>query len=405
MGATAVPSIQFTLTGLVLPQEADILQGVQTDLNTAAGGNLSTTLTSPMGQVAQSETAIIGDKNDQIAVIAAQFDPNTASGRWQDALGQIYFMDRIEASGSVVTGNCSGLVGATIPAGSIVQDQAGYLWSSLSAVTFDPSGNAAPSFQCQTPGPVACPPGTLTTIYAAVIGWDSVTNAGAATPGTDVETRADFEYRRRQSVATNAVNSVNSIRARVLAVPNVLDAYVIDNPLGTVVNTGATNYPLAANSVYVAVVGGDPVAVAAAIWGKKSLGCNYNGNTSQIVYDTSQGSLPYPQYTVTWETPNNLPIYITVNLAINTNLPANIVALAQAAVLAAFNGQDNGPRARIASQLYAGRYFAGVAAIDPNVEIYSINLGTTASPTGTAVLLGIDQRPTLTAANIVVTQS
>lgn len=403
--STLVPAIQFTRTGVVLPLESDILAGVQSDQNAAFGGNMALSLSSPQGQLAQSAAAIIGNKNDQIALIANQFDADRASGRWQDALGRLYFMTRIEASGSVVTGSCMGLVGTLIPAGSLAKDQAGLLWASLADATIGSAGTALVSFQCQTSGPSICAAGSLSIIYKAITGWDAITNTGIATPGSLVESRSDFEYRRRNSVAANAVNSVNSIRALLLAVPDVLDAYVIDNPQASTVNAGSTGYPVAAHSLYAAVVGGDPAAVAMAIWTKKSVGCDYNGNTSHIVSDTAQGGLPYPQYKVTWNTPAELPIYITVNLASNTGLPSDIVARTQAAVIAAFNGADDGTRARIGSQLYAGRYYAGVSAISANVEVYSITMGIAASPAGTAVLCGIDQRPTLTAANIVVTMS
>jgi hypothetical protein len=84
-------------------------------------------------------------------------------------------------------------------------------------------------------------------------------------------------------------------------------------------------------------------------------------------------------------------------------VPSNIVALVQDAILAAFNGQDGGSRARIGSTLYAGRYFAGISAIGNGVELLSIGIGTSASPTATSLAMGIDQLPTLSAADITVT--
>jgi len=112
---------------------------------------------------------------------------------------------------------------------------------------------------------------------------------------------------------------------------------------------------------------------------------------------------PYPTYTVKWETPASLPIYFAVSIANNSALPSNITTLVQTAIVNAFNGTDGGSRARIGSTIYAGRFYAGVAATDSNVEILSIYLGTAASPTGTSVDVGIDQRPTLDTANISVT--
>lgn len=400
---TNVPQIVFSPTGITLPDESAILAGELADMNAAFGGGMSTSLSSPQGQLAQSMAAIIGDKNSQIALLVNQVNPDTAQDKFQDAIGRIYFLDRIAASSTLVTGTCMGLVGAVIPAGSIAQDSSGYRYASIADATIPPTGTVNVDFQCLTTGPISCPIGALNTIYKAVTGWDSVTNPAAGTPGADVESRADFEFRRRNSVAGNAVNSPQSIYARVLGVPGVLDAYVIDNPLGTSVNKGSTNYPVAAHSVYVAVAGGSAADVAAAIWNKKSLGCNYNGDTSFTVFDTEGYDQPYPSYVVTWQTPAAIPVYFTAQIANNPALPADIATLIKNAIVDAFNGTDGGTRARIGAVLYAGRYYAGVAAIDSNVEIFSILLGSTSPGAGTSLAVGIDQRPTLDPANITVT--
>lgn len=403
MSGTSVPAIQWTANGLVLPTDSAILAGVQADQKKAFGGNLSLSLSSPQGQIAQSQTAIISDKNAQIAKLANQVDPANAAGVMQDAIGAIYFMKRIAASGTLVSGTCSGLAGTVIPQGSIAEDTAGNQYALLSPVTIGSGGSVVGQFQCLTTGPIACPIGTLTTIYKAISGWESVTNATAGVPGVNEESRADFELRRQNSVGVNALNSIQSVLAAVLSVPNVVDAYVTDNSTNATVNTGPTNYPILANSIYVAVAGGDPAAVAKAIWSKKSLGCQYNGSTTYTYTDDSAGITPYPTYTVKWVTPISTPVYFAVDLVNNANLPSNITTLVQNAILAAFNGQDGGSRARIGSTLYAGRYFAGISAIGNGVELLSIGIGTAPSPTATSLAMGIDQLPTLSAADIAVT--
>lgn len=399
---TSVPQLTIDDAGVTIPDETDILAGVQADINAAFGGGVNPGLTTPQGQLAQSITAIIGNKNDQVAEVVNLVDPDKASGRWQDALARIYFIDRVPASGTVVTGTLTGLVGTVVPAGSIAQDTNGYLYGSLSSATIPSTGTVDVDFQCQTTGPIACAVGALSRIYIQVTGWDSITNATAGTEGVDVESRADFEYRRKQSVASNAVNSTQSVYAAVLDVDGVLDAYVIDNPKGMTVNTGATNYPVAAHSIYVAVAGGAAADIASAIWSKKPNGCDYNGTTSAVVQDTNYLP-PLPSYTVNWVTPTAVPLYFAVQIANNAAMPSNIATLIQTAMVNAFNGTDGGTRARIASAIYAGRFYAGVAATNPNVQILSILLGITAPGASTSVTMGIDQRPTLDASNITVT--
>jgi hypothetical protein len=398
--STNVPAITWTNGAPVLPAESAILAGVQADINAAFGGGVNPGLTTPQGQLAQTETAIIGEKNNEIAYIANQVNPAFASGIWQDAIGYIYFMNRIQASGTVVNATCIGAVGTVIPAGSIAQDTNGYLYASTAAATIPSTGSVTVQFQNQTTGPIACAIGALNKIYTAVAGWNTVSNPAVGALGNNVETRAAFELRRQASVAVNAVNSIQSIQASVLAVPNVLQAVVVDNSTNATVNYGSTSYPLAAHSICVSVAGGSSSAIATAIWNKKPPGCGYNGNTTVTVYDNTYAS-PIP-YTVTYLTPTSTPAYFVVNIKNSALLPSNIITLVQNAVLASFNGQDDGAAVTINSTTYSGRYYANINAISPAVNVIEVYLGLSASPSTLSIAFGIDQLPTLSASNISV---
>lgn len=404
---TSVPPITWLSTGLSLPLESNILAGVMADLTTALGGNMSQSLSSPQGQWAQALAGIIGYKNNDIAYVASQVDPDNAEGRMQDAIGRIYFIQRIPGSGTVVQCNCVGLVGTAIPQGSMAQDTAGNLYASTAAATIPSSGTISVTFQCLVDGPIVCGVGALNTIYKSVSGWESVTNPSAGTLGTLVESRAAFEARRSASVAVNAVNSLQAIWGAVLSVPNVVGCYVVDNPTNAAVTVGSTNYSLAANSVLVSVYGGAASAIAQAIWSKKSLGCVYNGNTTQTVTDTTNPEgPPYPTYSVTFLIPTATPIYFAVTLAANANLPSNINTIVQNAILAVASGTSpysTLPAAQQNTTINSGAYYAAIYAISPYVNITALTVGTAASPTGTSIQMGVDQMPTFSAANIAVT--
>ena len=77
--------------------------------------------------------------------------------------------------------------------------------------------------------------------------------------------------------------------------------------------------------------------------------------------------------------------------------------LVQNAVIASFNGEDGGTAVGIGDTSYAGRYYANINAINPNVNVIEVYLGFSASPTTLLVAIGIDQLPTLSASNILVT--
>ena len=361
----------------VVPTEAAILAGRAADFTAAFGSALNTAPTTPQGQIISSDTAIIGDANGQIAYVASMVDPDQAEGAWQDAIGAIYYLERIAAAGSVKTVSCFGAVNVDIPAGSLIQDPSGYFWAATGDINLGSAGQAIGTFQCQTVGPIAWPANTPCTIYTQVNGWDQVSSANAAALGNLVESRAAFENRRRNSVAINGTGQAPAIYGAVLAVPNVLSAYVIDNPTGAPVNVGATNYSVAAHSVLVSVYGGAAAAIAQAIWNKKSGGCGYNGNTSYTVSDTSYPVGSQPEYPVTWLTPTPTPVYFLVTLQNNALLPSNIVALVQAAVLATFDGTDAAASvpAGIALTISGSRYATQINLISSAVNIESINVG------------------------------
>jgi len=378
--ATSVPAIVWSANGPVLPTETQILSGAQSDLSIAFGGNLNPSLETPQGQIASSLTAIIADKNSQLALVANMINPDNAAGRWQDAIGRFYFMTRIPAAGTVVQATCVGLAGTPINIGDQAKDTNGYIYSCTQAGTILPSGSVVLEFTNNTVGPIPCAVGALSTIYQQVPGWDTISNVAAGVEGNLVETQQAFEIRRRASVALNANGSVQSVRANVLAVPGVLSCYAIDNPTGAPVTVQGVTLP--ANGLYVAVVGGNSLAIAQAIWRKKSAGSNYMGNTSVVVADTSYTTYPQPTTTVMFEVPAAMPLAVNVLIKANPMLAANITALIQSAIVAAAAGQDGGAPLAIGATIFGSRYYATVGAQDPNCEVVSIQIGAQAQFAG-----------------------
>jgi hypothetical protein len=346
------------------------------------GGGLNSSLETPQGQLGSSDAAIIGDCNDQFLQVVRGVDPMFADGRMQDGIARIYFLTRKAATATQVQTTCGGLPGVIIPPGSLAKATDGTLYASQGSGTIGVGGTANITFAAITPGPIACATGTLNTIYRQVAGWDTITNSVDGVLGTAVETRTQFELRRQQSVAKNSVGSIAAIQGAVLEVPGILDAYTTDNSTGSnVILDGVT---LPANSLYVCVSGGDPLAVATAIWRKKLPGSRMGGNTSIVVQDTdSRYSPPYPSYTITYQIASAQEFLFLVTLSTSAQVPSNAATLIQAVVLNAFAGADGGPRARIGSTVFASRFYAGIAALGTWVEIISIKMGSTGAPKAT----------------------
>lgn len=400
--STNVPPIVFGPTGLQIPQPAEVLEGVFEDFDAAFGGGLNPALETPQGQLVSSLAAIVTDKNAQIAELVNQMDPDTNDGAYQDGIARIYFLDRIPGAPTVVDCVCVGAFGTIIPPGAQAQDTSGNIYVCVEGGTIPNSGTITLAFANVVNGPIPCPEDTLTRIYQAQAGWDTINNPTDGVLGRDVETRAEFEARRQASVALNARGSLQSIFANVFAVPDVIDVYATENVTNATVPVGATNYPLLPHSLLVSVVGGDNDKIADAIWRKKDVGCDMNGNTTVTVVDSEGYLQPYPEYDITFLRPAALPILIEVEIAASPSLPVDIVAQVKAAVIATFTGADGGSRVRIGSLLLASKFYPGVIAIGPEVSVLSILLGDVYADQ-TSLLIGVDQAPTIDENDIAVT--
>lgn len=372
---TNVPPASLGPTGWVAPPESAILAGRIADINQAFGGGVDPSPTTPQGQLATSDAAIIGNANNLLVATFNGMDPAFAAGRQQDALGRVYNIARFPARPTVVTATCSGAPGTPIPvnAQAVALDENIYL--STEAGIIPVGGSIDLQFQCSTAGPIPCPANSLTRIYQTIPGWEGVNNAADGVLGRNAETRYEFELRRQQSLQKNARGSQGAIYGTVIDVPDVLDAYVISNDTADPVTfRGVT---MGANQVYVAAVGGNVQDLANAVWLKKAPGVPwYAGNTSVTVLDMQPGySPPYPPYTVYFEIPSPLGVFFNVILASNPAVPSDANTQIDNAIIAAFAGSDGGPRASIGSTIYASRFYSPVASLGAWAQIISIEIG------------------------------
>ncbi|AWB21248.1 hypothetical protein DA075_10265 [Methylobacterium currus] len=381
MSSTAIPRPTLGPTGYVAPAESALYAGAMADLQRAFGGGLNPGPKTPQGQMATSIAALVGNVNDMFLRIVSQTDPAYAQGRMQDAIGRIYFLERRPAQPTVVQAVCIGLEGVTIPAGAQARAADDNLYVCQQTGTFGPSGTMTLPFACTAPGPIACPAGALSTIYQAIPGWDTITNPQDGVLGAVVEGRADFEIRRRQSVAHNAAGHLPAVRGAVLSVDGVLDAFVVQNDTNLPKTIGG--YTLSANSVYVSVAGGAADDIARAIWTRKGV-ANTNGSTTVTVLDTASGySPPYPAYEVHFDYARPLPVLFEVQIKNSALVPADATQQIQNALIAAFAGEDGGPRARIGAEILASRYYDPVQALGPWARIVSLRIGASTVPDAT----------------------
>jgi len=401
---TNIPRNVWSGDGLSTPDEDAILKGVVGDLQLAFNSNLYLdvndrgSMATPQGQIAQSLTQIKGEINDNLRFLSNQINPKYSSGIYQDALAWLYFLVRRPATATVVQVECFGLDGAVIPIGIRINDVSGSSYESIDSGTIL-AGSVIITFQCVKKGAVLAPANSLTLIQQTVVGWESCNNPNAGVTGTNEETQQEFEERRFDSVAKNAHGTLSSIYANVFEVEGVIDVYATENV--TNYSITVTGYVLIEHSIYVAVVGGSDEAVARAIFLKKDLGADYNGNTTVNIKDLNY-SYPYPNYNVKFERPTELGIYFNVQVVDNPILPNNNEYLIKNAVVEAFNGDGGIERARIGSSILANNFVANIIKKVAYIQVLDINVGI-----GTAlediIYVPIDRVPVISPTHVVVT--
>jgi hypothetical protein len=274
-------------------------------MQSAFGGSLylsatdTASLATPQGQLASSIAAQISDCYNQILYFTTQTDPQYAQGTMQDAIGNIYFMTRYPATSTLVTATVTGLQGTTLPTATAVASDAGgnQYSAALSAtnalgavvpggqVVITSGGTVAVVFVNMVTGAIVFS-GPMT-VYLNIPGWDLISGATQYSLGAPVENAQAFEIRRQNSVAANASNTSQAIKAAIVSLTPLStpsSVYAIDNPLAVSSVVGGVTLP--PNSVYVAAYGyaqsgwsstsanAVPIGVATAVWTKKSLGCS-----------------------------------------------------------------------------------------------------------------------------------
>ncbi len=395
-------------TGFSVSEVEDLREEVAQDWIDAMKENgkpdLNTAPETPQGQLIDSQVASIHQKDSELAFLAQQFNPKTASGIWQDALAKIYFITRKPAISSSAVCTLTGLQNTVIPQGAQIKstyDQT--LWTLTEDVTIGADGTAQATFTCDTEGPIQAGANTLTQIVTTVPNWSTVTNQAAATVGSYEESQAAFEARRYQSVALNSRGTDASVFARVAQVDGVIATYVVSNRTNAV--KSIDNYPLAPHSIYVAVLGGNDKDIAEAIYNSISAGCDYNGNTEIEVTDPNTKAVEK----VKFMRPPEYDVYIRVNIIDNGSLPDGYADIIKQAVVDNFYGNDSSVtiegeavlRVIMNSDIYASRFLSSI--LNVGIEsLLSVQLSTDGVTWKDYLHIPINGSPTLTKNHVLI---
>jgi len=392
-----IPSIQFTAQGIDAPSREAVTAGLWALMRQAFGSNITQDARTPQGQLVTSLTAVITDRDSQFIELANNLDPRYSFGKFQEALGAIYFLSRSEATRSVVTLEFTGLAGSAVPSGTQVQDDNGNIWETTEAGAVSvATGTVTLLARAQVPGPIQAATGTINNLLDTLPGIDRAENTVPAVPGSNEESRADFELRRAASVAANSRLTNSAVFGAVFDLTDVIDVRVVDNPSDDAITVGATNYPMIRNSLLVSVVGGDDYEIAGKIMAKGGTGCSFMGNTEVLWKDTDNYDDGFPpEYDVKFLRPDITPLYFDIRVADFDSVSGPQITAARQSIA---NQLASGPRrARIGGTVVASSFGCG---LDSALGVVEIKVSTDGATWLSLIEFGIDQFPS-TAANLI----
>lgn len=161
------------------------------------------------------------------------FDKDNALDDAFVALCELTGTKRRGATKGTASTTCTFAGGVTYPPGALIAHVDGFpdnRWVNRDTVVTTTGGSYPVLFDSETAGAKGVAlTGTLIRIAQPVTGWNTVTNAVDATPGTDIESIEALYVRREQELQRGGSGPVAAIRAAVSEVAGVVQVKSVEN--------------------------------------------------------------------------------------------------------------------------------------------------------------------------------
>ncbi|CAB3866158.1 MAG: baseplate J/gp47 family protein [Achromobacter ruhlandii] len=266
-------------TGIRAPSYGEVLQYFKEQYRGIYGADTYLEADSQDGQLLAVFALAIHEANTAAINVYNAFSPATAANAALSSNVKINGLARGVATRSSVDLRIVGQSGVTIVDGVATDADRGR-WLLPASVTIPPGGEITVTAQSQALGAVTAAAGSINQIGTPTLGWQSVSNPAAATPGAPVESDAALRVRQAVSVALPSRSVLEGTIGAVASVPGVLRHAAYEND-----TAAADAHGLPPHSIALVVDGGDAALIAQAIAAKKTPGTGTHGTTTVVVTD------------------------------------------------------------------------------------------------------------------------
>jgi uncharacterized phage protein gp47/JayE len=223
----------ITATGYARRTLDTVLASIQGFLRDKISAKLTLTERTVLGNVSNLDA----DHIDQLEQLAQEcyhaFDVDNASDDRFVALSRLSGVNRRGEQFGLATVTVNLDAAQTYAPGDLaahVIDEPTNRWLNRDDVVSTTAGNYSAVFKSEFAGADAiAEAGTITVIATPVSGWNSVTNAAAATPGQDIEAIPAMRIRREAATSIGGSRTRGAIRSKLVLLDGVLSAEVFEN--------------------------------------------------------------------------------------------------------------------------------------------------------------------------------
>ena len=380
-------------TGISAPSFNDILSSLIATMQSIFGSDIYLGTDSKLYQMLAVFASAQNDSNNATIAAYNSMAPDYAVGAGLSRLVKINAIQRQVPTNSTVALTLVGVAGTVISNG-IAADTNGNLWDLPASVTIPASGTITVTATCELQGNIAAATGTVNVPYTPQYGWQSVTNAAAATPGAPVESDATLRLRQQVSTALSSISPSEAILAAVANVTGVEQSAIYVN------NTSSTDSNgVPAHSICVVAQGGSLSDVAQAINRKKAPGVPTYGTTSVTITDPAGMPVTINLYLLA-----EVPIYVALTIKALSGYTSAIGTEIVNAVVDFINSLAIGASVRYSWIEGAAGLIGLTDGLTFEITALGIGLSGSPPPTGTTDLpITFYQIATCAAANVALT--
>lgn len=375
-----------TNLGFVRKPISAILAGLNSKFVAKFGSAFDVSPESPDGQV----IGIVADEIDlcwsEAQAAFNGYRPGATEGVGLDAICELTGAKRYVNIPTRVTVDIQGPDGTIIPKGSIVGDGT-YEFVTEDEVELPGDVTVA----CTTLGAIYVGPNTVTTLITTGLGWTSATNPEEGTTGIVYEQDPSLRARRDRTTVSKGTATVEAIYSS-LADLDLDYIRIRDNDTGSPIGAQPSG------TIFVVVDGGTRNDIARRIYSNKAGGVPTHGDITVSIKDSRGYS-----HDVNFSRSSRQQIYITGTFKrrAGSNLSSNdVITTLKEATMNYINSLSPG------EPVVWSYLFQPLVTSTPGIEISTLFVGITASPTGTStILLEIDKRAEAQVDNVIFTEN